>query len=89
MDEETFDRGQRALAVAPVLNYLITEHTAHIVSRLTSLYNSGRLTPEAALAGIAEIASMDKLVELINQDIQRAQRRHQEDLKRANGTAEH
>ena len=89
MDHETFERGQRALAVAPVLNYLITEHTAHIVSRLTSLYNSGRLTPEAALAGIAEVASMDKLVELINQDISRAQRVHQKDMERANGTAEH
>ena len=87
MHEEIFERGQRALAVAPIINDVVLSRTAHIVSRLTGLYNSGRLTPEAALAGVAEIASLDKLIEELQQDIRRAQREHVEDMKRANGTA--
>ena len=75
--------GQRAVAVAPLVTEFATKVSADIVSRLTSQYNSGRLTPEAALAGVAEIAAIDKLLELIVKTAHRGQRADMQESERA------
>lgn len=72
-----------AVTVAPIVTEFVSKATADIVSKCTSLYNSGRLTSEAALAGWAQIAALDRLVEDLNASIARAERAEQRDRKRA------
>ena len=83
MDPEIRGEGQRAAALSPLITKFVVDQTAAIVSRLTSQYNSGRLTSEAALAGIGELAAVDRLIESIEGAIGRAQRAEQRDFKRA------
>ncbi len=72
-----------AVTVAPIVTEFVSKATADIVSKCTSLYNSGRLTPEAALAGWAQIAALDKLLDEIRNRIARADRAEKSELKRA------
>ena len=77
------DEASRAVTVAPLVTEFVGKATADIVEKYTSLYNSGRLTPEAALAGWAQIAALDRLVSEINATIARAQRAEIKEFKRA------
>ena len=74
------ENGLKAVAVAPLVTEFVTACTAAIVDRLTSLYNSGRLTPEAALAGIGEIAALDGLLRSIGETARRGQRAEQKEM---------
>lgn len=72
-----------AVSVAPLVTEFVSQQTADIVSKYTTLYNSGRLTPETAVAGWAQIAALDRLLSEINSKISRAERAEARDRKRA------
>ncbi len=82
MNEEAKERGVRARAIAPLVQELVAIRTGAIVSSMTSLYNSGRLTPEAAMAGWAGIAALDGLLGEIRADAARAARLEAEENRR-------
>ena len=69
MNEEIRLEGQKAAAISPLVSEFVIAQTAAIVSRLTVQYNSGRLTPEAALAGIGELAAVDRLIDAVESRI--------------------
>ncbi len=72
-----------AVTVAPIVTEFVSQATADIVSKCTSRYNSGTLTPEAALAGWAQIAALDKLMTEIINKISRAERAETKERQRA------
>lgn len=74
-----------AVTVAPIVSEFVGEATQDIVTKYTTLYNSGRLTPEAALAAWAQIAALDKLMTEINNKIARAERAEAKERQRAEG----
>ena len=78
--------GQKAAAISPLVTEFVVSQQAAIVSRLTSQYNSGRLTPEAALAGVGELAAVDRLLETVESTIARQQRAEAREFKRVTGT---
>lgn len=80
------EEASNAVSVAPIITEFVSQQTADIVEKCTGLYNSGRLTQEAALAGWAQIAALDKLLDEIRNRIGRAERAEQKDLKRAQGS---
>lgn len=79
------EAASNAVSVAPIVSDFVGEATQDIVSKCTSLYNSGRLTPEAALAAWAQIAALDKLMSEIINKISRAERAEAKERQRAEG----
>lgn len=77
-----------AVTVAPIVTEFVSKQTADIVEKYTSLYNSGRLTPEAAFAGWAQIAALDKLIDELRNTIARAERAEAKERQRGEREAE-
>ena len=65
-------QGERAAALMPLLRGILAEINNDVVDRLVRLYNGGQLSPELALAGWGEVAALDKVLNRLGQDIQRA-----------------
>jgi len=64
--------GSRAAALMPMLQQVLAELHNTIVDRQVRLYNGGQLSPELALAGWAQVAILDALLEKAGKDIQKA-----------------
>lgn len=73
-DERTalIQAGERAAAIAPLVNEALADLNNEVVDRQVRLYSDGNLTPELALAGWAQVWVLDRLLARIGSDIQRA-----------------
>jgi hypothetical protein len=71
-----------AVTVAPIVTEFVSAQTAVLVEKYTSLYKSGRLTPETALAGWAQITVLDNLVDELRNTIARAERAEAKERQR-------
>lgn len=81
-------QGERAAALMPLLRTLLAEVNNDVVDRQVRLYNGGQLSPELALAGWGEVAVLDRLLNRLGLDIQRAAQARRQMNGRENGTTD-
>lgn len=70
--QEIIAQGERAAAILPFLVAHLEDINKSIVDRLVRLYNGGQLSPEAALAGWAEVKVLREIEQRLGRDVQRA-----------------
>ncbi len=74
----------RASAINVELTHVAQRREDSIVDKLVMAYISGRMTPEIAWGSIAEIASMRKLLQDMNQEVREAIQESENEFGRPN-----